>query len=558
MNHASLAILCAVAGIFCMILVYSYLYVLYRERYMGIWIITWVVFSVRLVLFDSGILDWKQSLTGFIIFQLTYNSTILLFLWSQYLFVGRPFNHWWVYGAAAVTIVSITAAFLDLPFLFKHAFPAMFAGIILITIGCSFIYDLKIKGVGNRITGYAFILWGLLTASTLYTLGLGLPWITSANYAIGGILRLVIASGTLIVYFEKTRADLLEREAYFRLLTENAVDIIYRYRLFPEPKLEYISPSILAATGYCAGEYYADAGLLRSLIHPDDLPAYEAFINATEESNSLLSLRLIRKDNLIIWVENKFVLHYDEKGNLLYLDGIIRDVTARKELERLAARVDKLNMAGAMATSVAHEIRNPLTTVRGYLQIMAREAELHKYENRLVLMLEELDRANTIISEYLLLAKDKRVELKNHCLNTLIRKLSPLIEADAAAFNVTVSLKLQELPTLALDENEIRQLILNLVCNGLEAMSKGGRLVIGTSFKDKEVVLWVQDQGTGIPADILQNLGTPFLTTKDTGTGLGLPICYRIATRHHATIKVKTGNQGTTFLVYFSLSHFVA
>ncbi|TWH51985.1 PAS domain S-box-containing protein [Sporomusa sp. KB1] len=559
MNHASLAILCAVAGMFCMILAYSYLYVLYRERYMGIWIITWVAFSVRLLLFDSGMLDWKQSLTGFIIFQITYNSTILLFLWGQYLFVGRPFNRWWVYGATAVTVISITAAFLDLPFLFKHAFPAMFAGIILITIGRSFIYDLKIKGIGNRITGYAFILWGLLTASTLYTLGLGLPWITSANYAIGGILRLVIASGTLIVYFEKTRADLLEREAYFRLLTEGAVDIIYRYRLFPEPKLEYISPSILPITGYSAGEYYDDAGLLRSLIHPDDLPVYEAFINATGEYSSLpLSLRLISKDNHIIWIENKCVSHYDEKGNLLYLDGIIRDVTARKELERLATRVDKLNMAGVMAASVAHEIRNPLTTVSGYLQIMAREAELHKYENRLVLMLEELNRANTIISEYLLLAKDKRIELKNHCLNTLIKKISPLIEADAAAVNVAVSLKLQELPTLALDENEIRQLILNLVRNGLEAMPRGGILVIGTSFEKKKVVLWVQDQGIGMPEDILQNLGTPFLTTKDTGTGLGLPICYRIATRHHATIDVKTGNQGTTFLIHFSLSHFVA
>ncbi|BBB90358.1 MAG TPA: ATP-binding protein [Methylomusa anaerophila] len=553
MDYFSLSILCAMAGTLSIILLYIYLFSLYRERYMGVWIISWLSFSLRLALFDSGLFDWKQSLLIFVIYQMMYNSTIILFLWGHYLFIGRKLNRRWLYGAGSIFMLSLTSAFVELPFLLQHILPALFATSILINIGLSFIYDLKIKGAGNYITGYAFILWGLLTAATPYTLGAGIGWVVSLHYTIAGIIRLIIASGTLLVYFEKTRADLLSRESYYRLLTENAVDVIYRYNLLPEPEFEYISPSMLEVTGYSPAEYYENAQLMRNLTHPDDLPLHDDFVaNPWKYSRLPLTLRLIRKNNKIIWIEKKCIPTYDEKGNLLCLEGIIRDVTARKELEQLAARADQMNLVGEMAASVAHEIRNPLTTVRGYLQMMQGKAEFSDYTGRFDLMIEELDRTNSIVSEYLLLAKDKRAELKNCCLNTIIERLFPLMQADAATANVAISLDLQNIPQLNLDENEIRQLILNLVRNGVEAMPQGGELTISTSLGGNKVVLAVGDQGSGVPAHILENLGTPFLTTKNTGTGLGLPMCYRIATRHNATINVKTGKQGTTFFVYFA------
>ncbi len=561
MDYTSLSVLCAMAGIACMILVYLYLYALYRERYMGIWIITWFGFALRLVFFDSGMFDWKHSLLGFIIYEIVYISTILLFLWGQYLFVNRPLKGWWLFCAGGVFIISVVFALMDFPFILKHTFPALLAGAILVNIGLSFIYDLKIKGVGNRITGYALILWGILTATTPLTLGLQLSWVISIQYTIFGVLRIIIASGLLLVYFEKTRADLLKREAGFRLVTENVVDVIYRYMLSPEAKFEYISPSVLAATGYSPAEFYANTNLMHHLIHPDDLPAYENFLANPCKYNYLsLTLRLVRKDKRIIWIEKKCVLTYEEKENTLCLNGIIRDVTDRKELEQLTARAEKLNMVGEMAANVAHEIRNPLTTVRGYLQLMSRKPEFGSYKQRFDLILEELDRTNAIISEYLLLAKNKRIELKNCCLNTIVKKLFPLIQADANASNVAVSISLKRVPLLHLDENEIRQLILNLVRNGMEAMPKGGELTICTrcTRDNNQVILAIHDQGSGIPDHILENLGMPFITTKDNGTGLGLPICYRIANRHNATINVKSGVYGTTFFVSFSPSQFVA
>jgi two-component system sporulation sensor kinase C len=551
MDYVYLSMLGAVAGTISMLLVYIYLYFQYRERYMGAWVICWLCHFSRTIFFDSGILNWKQSLVGFIIYQLMYISCALMFIYTAHLFINRPLNKYWLHGAAGASILSIGFTLLDLPILYKLFIPIWFSFIMLICVGRIFI-QLKLKGIGKLITGYAFILWGITTATIPFLISITeyLTW----NILICGILRLIIASGTLLVYFDKTRMDLANKEAQYRLLADNAVDVIYRYRILPVVKFEYISPSVFVVTGYTSEDFYADSKLFESLIHPDDLLLFKQYTNNPSLPNHLpLKYRLIHKDKSTVYIEQKYHPTYDEAGNLMIREGVLRDVTARDNLEQVAARADRMNLVGEMAANVAHEIRNPLTTVRGYLQMMVNKDEFSNYKNRFGLMMEELDRTNTIISEYLLLAKDKRAELKNCSLNTIIDKLFPLIQADAAASNVLVKLDLKEISTLYLDENEIRQLLLNLVRNGVEAMPVGGKLTICTGLEQDKIVLSVKDQGTGLPAHVLENLGTPFLTTKGTGTGLGLPICYRIANRHNADITVKTDNQGTTFFVSFNL-----
>jgi signal transduction histidine kinase len=118
-------------------------------------------------------------------------------------------------------------------------------------------------------------------------------------------------------------------------------------------------------------------------------------------------------------------------------------------------------------------------------------------------------------------------------------------------FDKHVVFNLGVVQELLLDEKEIRQLILNLVRNGLEAMPVGKKLTISTYMEKGEVVLAVQDEGGGIGSEMLDKLGTPFFTTKEYGTGLGLAVCYSIAARHNAWIEVDTGPGGTTFYVRF-------
>lgn len=229
-----------------------------------------------------------------------------------------------------------------------------------------------------------------------------------------------------------------------------------------------------------------------------------------------------------------------------------REIMIREKIEREVAKLERLNLVGEIAASIGHEIRNPMTTVRGFLQLMSAKLKSED-KNYLQLMVSELDRANAIITEFLNLAKNKPVEKKAVDLNDVIKAVEPLLNADILKNNMNLQIKPGNIPPLQLDEKEMRQIIFNLVRNGIEAMEKGGTITISTYTSDNEVILSVADEGKGIEPETLEKLGTPFFTTKETGTGLGLAVCYSIAARHNAKIEVETGPSGTTFSVKFSV-----
>lgn len=270
---------------------------------------------------------------------------------------------------------------------------------------------------------------------------------------------------------------------------------------------------------------------------------------AAEGESPLFECRAKDKDGRFFWVEVNM-----NRAAIRGRDCIIatvRDITNRRQIEKEMARLDRMNLVGEMAAVIGHEIRNPMTTVRGFLQLLLGKEGCKPYEDFFNLMIEELDRANEIISEYLSLAKDRPVDLRLQNLNCILKALTPLIEADATVKDKYVKFQMGEIPDLFLDDKEIRQLVLNLVCNGLESMASGGELLISTYKNGDEVILSVKDQGKGIDSSILDKIGHPFFTTKEQGTGLGLAVCYSIAARHNAFINVVTGPGGSTFNVVF-------
>lgn len=250
--------------------------------------------------------------------------------------------------------------------------------------------------------------------------------------------------------------------------------------------------------------------------------------------------------------EKRLGLYSAEKLDIEGVDcilTILEDITERRQMEIDMLRMDRLNIVGEMAASIGHEIRNPMTSIRGFLQMFAQK--YNEDQEFLNIMIGELDRANLIITEFLTLAKNKIVELVPSDLNFILENMSPLMKANAAMQEKHLLLEMEEIPPLLLDSKEIRQLLLNLVNNGLEAMPAGGRITIKTYLEGEEAVLAVADEGTGIDSECYSKLGTPFYTTKENGTGLGLPICYTIAARHNARIEVDTSPRGTTFRVHF-------
>jgi C4-dicarboxylate-specific signal transduction histidine kinase/CheY-like chemotaxis protein len=235
-------------------------------------------------------------------------------------------------------------------------------------------------------------------------------------------------------------------------------------------------------------------------------------------------------------------------------DGICcfyKDISDKKKYEKEMKRLSGLDLIGQMAAGISHEIRNPMTTVRGFLQLLSTKDDCVQYSEFFTLMIDELDRANSIITEFLSMGNTRTTNLQELDLNLIIHDIMPLLHADASNQNKQIQLETTEIPRLQLNRNEIRQLLLNLYRNGLEAMSEGKVLTIRTYKEEDYVVLALQDQGQGIKPEVLEKLGTPFFSTKDNGTGLGLGVCYAIVARHHAKIEIQTGPEGTTFFVKF-------
>lgn len=262
----------------------------------------------------------------------------------------------------------------------------------------------------------------------------------------------------------------------------------------------------------------------------------------------ITELSLAAKSGSPVQVQLLSVPDISAGGDMFQYKTVITDITERK-----LSYLDRLNLVGEMAAGIGHEIRNPMTTVRGFLQLYREKDALTQYKGSFDLMIDELDHANSIITEFISLARNKMLDLKIQDLNKILKNLFPLIQTEAMALNANIKLQMEDIPVLPIDEKEISQLILNLVRNGIEAMASGGNLTIRTYADSQEVVLSVQDQGSGIEPGMLEKIGTPFFTSKDFGTGLGLAVCYNIAARHNAVINVETSSAGTTFFVRFKL-----
>lgn len=241
-----------------------------------------------------------------------------------------------------------------------------------------------------------------------------------------------------------------------------------------------------------------------------------------------------------------------EKNILAGAMTIVHNISEYENIKEEMAKLDRLNLVGEMAAGVAHEIRNPLTVIKGYLQFMSGKASDSMVE-QFRTVLDELDRIEQIISDFLCLAGNKLTEYKKQSLNAVIQGVIPLIQTDAIKHGVDLKVNLaKEIPNLLLSDKEIKQLILNLTRNGMEAMSQNGILTIETSVTDDMVCLCIADSGCGIPKELQEKMFAPFFTTKSNGTGLGLAICAGIARRHNATIEVQTEKgKGTKFIIMF-------
>ncbi len=224
-----------------------------------------------------------------------------------------------------------------------------------------------------------------------------------------------------------------------------------------------------------------------------------------------------------------------------------KDVTAKKEhTERLLLKSEKLALLGQMAAGIAHEIRNPLTSIKGFIQLFKTNHLQEEYYN---IVLSELDRINAIVGEFLVLAKPSASIFVEKDIEELIKDVLTIMSTQSILSNVQISSKIEpSLPKICCEEAQLKQVFLNLFKNAIEAMPNGGNIQLKVKeHEEGSILIQVIDEGVGIPPERIPTLGEPFYTTKEKGTGLGLMTCYKIIESHKGVLSIHSEvNKGTT------------
>lgn len=234
----------------------------------------------------------------------------------------------------------------------------------------------------------------------------------------------------------------------------------------------------------------------------------------------------------------------------------VQDVTERKRWEEQIRQAEKLSIVGELAAGTAHEIRNPLTAVKGFIQLLRdrlSDMGLMREKSYTDIIMDELDRINLIISEFLALAKPTQPDLRIIDMKTILDELAMLTESEALLKNITIETCIEGNPPLIVVEvDQIKQVFLNLINNAFHAMPDGGnlRIVVKNHGDNGWVQIAFSDSGVGMQPAVQSRIFEPFFTTRDTGTGLGLTVTYRIIQNHGGTIEVESApGQGCTFIV---------
>ncbi len=231
---------------------------------------------------------------------------------------------------------------------------------------------------------------------------------------------------------------------------------------------------------------------------------------------------------------------------------VFQDITERRQWEEYMRQAEKLSIVGELAAGTAHEIRNPLTSIKGFVQLLRNRYHEQGLRDYTDIMLKEIDRINMIISEFLALSShqpDPRII----DLETILKEIKLLVEAEALLKNIEVEIEVVgNLPFLVVDVEQIKQALINLTTNAFWAMEDGGRLTIKAKYigDEKMVQLTVTDTGVGMSSEIMPHIFKPFYSTRENATGFGLTVAFRIIQNHGGILSATSQpGEGTVFTV---------
>ena len=283
-----------------------------------------------------------------------------------------------------------------------------------------------------------------------------------------------------------------------------------------------------------------------------DLLYKGAFSNCTQKGMVLEEQFKDSKGNRR-WVETAKLPIMNEKQEVIQMLCVSTDITERKKAEEKLRTSEKLAVVGELAAGVAHEIKNPLTSLKGFVHLLK---EQHPKDALYIDIMEtELERMNGIVEEFLMLGKPQVMKVESLNMQALVQEVCSLLEPEAVEKEVAFIFERDDqLPRVYGDKNQLKQVFINIIKNSIEAMPEGGAIHITTKVKENHLWLQLADEGQGIPPERLAKIGEPFYSTKEKGTGLGLMVSYRIIKAHHAQMTFSSQlDKGTSVDILFPI-----
>jgi PAS domain S-box-containing protein len=360
-----------------------------------------------------------------------------------------------------------------------------------------------------------------------------------------------------------------QAEAKYRMLVEQVAAISYIAELGIHGEWLYVSPQVETMFGFSPEEWLTDSRAWTQHVHPEDHKVVEAAEEASQRGERFQAeYRVIRKDGRVIWVSDTAVVVEGSNSHPL-MEGIIVDITERKQLETQLQQARRMEAIGRLAGGIAHDFNNLLTIIKGYTELALKRPRISAELQGDVERIEDAsERASTLVRQLLAFSRRQVLQPKLLDLNSIMMGLDKLLRRLMDEDITMSTIPGKNIGTIKADPGQMEQVIMNLVVNARDAMPNGGRLTVETANVDLDaayasdhatvkpgryVMLAVSDTGTGMSPETVAHIFEPFYTTKESGhgTGLGLSTVYGIVKQSGGYIWVYSElKRGSSFKVY--------
>ncbi|MZQ81441.1 PAS domain S-box protein [Paenibacillus sp. 5J-6] len=341
---------------------------------------------------------------------------------------------------------------------------------------------------------------------------------------------------------KRVEEELLEREKqYRRLLKLNPEPIV----LHKDGLIQFVNDAACKLFGGTSSDEFIGNSIYDYFFPKDKDVIVDRIDQIMQMDNysDFVERTMLKKDGTFFDAEISSIYVYKNIGYPV-MQSVIRDLTERKKSEEAIIRSEKLSLIGQLAAGIAHDIRNPLTSLKGFVHLLKA-----KNADYVDVMMEELEHINYVVNEFMTLAKPHLNYYMESNPSELVQSVISFLQPHAHLYNVQIQTNMdQDIPVIYCIPDQIKQVLINILKNAIESMLNGGLIQISVrNDANHKLIISVQDQGVGISEDKLTQLGEPFFTTKVNGTGLGLMVCKRIIHSHNGELSIQSKiNHGTT------------